>query len=282
MTRTFTRSTVFVLQLLGVALSIAPLRAQDTSRAEVGTFRSDSTVLRYALDRPSGPGPFPIIVFVHGSGRVTHDEMLNIVPRFNALGFAVFRYDKRGVGESGGTYRGVNATTSMTVIPQLAGDAAAAFATACAAPHIDSKRCGFFGASQAGWIIPEAMRIVKRAAFAILFSGATIPVGNQMYYNKLTVEDKTSLDSASAALAHFDGNSGYDPRQTLASMFTPSLWLLGLQDKLLPNRMAIAQLDSLRLAGRPIHVKGYQDYGHNLGPEIWSEVEAFLAPFRSH
>ena len=196
-------------------------------------------------------------------------------------GFAVFRYDKRGVGESGGTFRGVNAATSVSVIPELARDAAAAFTTACSARAIDPKRCGFFGASQAGWIIPEAMQLTTHAAFAILFSGVAVPVGDEMFYERLAQQSTVSLDSAYRALPSFTGNSGHDPRATLALLRSPTLWLLGMQDVLIPNRLAAKQLDSLNSRQRPVVVKTYTNYGHALGSEIWPDIDAFLKPFRN-
>lgn len=275
-------STARLALLLALsACDASATRAQDGAGADTGSFRSDTTSLRYTMDRPPGRGPFPVIVLVHGSGRTTRDEMLNIVPRFTERGFAVFRYDKRGVGESGGVFRGVNAATSITVIPELARDAAAALATACAAPDIDATRCGYFGASQAGWIIPEAVRIQGHAAFAILFSGVTVPVGVQMRFANVTSVTGTALDSAYAAIEHFTGDAGYDPASTLAQFRAPSLWLLGLEDRLLPNRSAIGQLQALRASGLPVSAIAFPTYGHALGPDIWRDIDAFLSPFRS-
>ena len=271
-------STVTVVAMIG-ALSACSVTAPDDEGPQVGTFRSDTTTLAFVLDRPNGSGPFPVVVMVHGSGRTTRDEMLNLVPQFTARGFAVFRYDKRGVGESGGTYRGVSVVSSLTVIPELARDAAAALATACGSRRIDATRCGFFGASQAGWIIPEALMLTRSAAFAILFSGVADPVGVEIYYERLATQPTVSLDSAYAALPHFAGDRGYDPRATLAAMTTPTLWLLGMEDLLVPNRLAVPHLESLRSAGLPVTVRAYPTYGHALGPDVWPDIDLFLSPF---
>ena len=61
--------------------------------------------LAYSLDLPHGAGPFPAIVAGHGSGRVTRQQMEGFAARWTAMGFAVLRFDKRGVGESTGVYR---------------------------------------------------------------------------------------------------------------------------------------------------------------------------------
>src|SRR5689334_9570751 len=46
----------------------------------------------------------PVVVFVHGSGRATRQDYWSISDRLNSEGYATFRYDKRGVGRSGGTF----------------------------------------------------------------------------------------------------------------------------------------------------------------------------------
>lgn len=242
-----------------------------------GTFLSDGTTLGYTFARPEGAGPFPVVVLIHGSGRTTRDEMLNIVPQFLQRGIAVLRYDKRGVGESGGQYSGVGPVNSITMIPQLARDAAAAMQVACAAERIDAHRCGFFGVSQAGWVIVEALSHSADADFAVLYSGVTIPVGLQIYFSQLTANPELALSEAVAALEGFTGNPGYDPAMRLSEMSVPTLWLLGLEDRLLPNALAAPQLLRLRDAGQPVEVRTYPGYGHALGPAIWPHVEEFIA-----
>jgi hypothetical protein len=76
--------------------------------------------LAYSLDLPAGSGPFPAIVAGHGSGRVTRQQMEGSAARWTAMGFAVLRFDKRGVGESTGVYSEVGAQASPRMIPLLA------------------------------------------------------------------------------------------------------------------------------------------------------------------
>jgi pimeloyl-ACP methyl ester carboxylesterase len=62
------------------------------------------------ITRPAGAaGPFPAIVLIGGSGYTDRDETVFGIPVFGQLakglveaGFVVVRYDKRGVGQSGG------------------------------------------------------------------------------------------------------------------------------------------------------------------------------------
>jgi hypothetical protein len=76
------------------------------SPGETITFRNGEVTLAGVLDLPAGNGPFPAIVTVHGSPPLTRNDRYNlyISDFFLQHGFAVLRYDKRGAGESTGTY----------------------------------------------------------------------------------------------------------------------------------------------------------------------------------
>ena len=105
--------------------------------------------LAYSIDMPVGAGPFPAIVMAHGSGRVTRHDQGYFAREWLNLGFAVLRYDKRGVGESTGAYSGVGIANGERMIADLASDAAAAARFLRARPRIDAKSVGLFGSSQA-------------------------------------------------------------------------------------------------------------------------------------
>ena len=131
--------------------------ANPSATAGGGTFFTSGDVrLAYALDLPPGRGPFPAVVAGHGSGRTTRQQMAWLAGRWTAMGFAVLRFDKRGVGESSGTYVNVGTQGSPTVFPQLAADIAAGVRFLRERPDIDRRRVGLVGNSQAGWILPLA------------------------------------------------------------------------------------------------------------------------------
>ena len=85
----------------GAAVMLALLCAchadspSGSSAVSGGTFPSGDIRLGYTLDLPSGAGPFPAIVFGHGSGRATRDEARGLASRLVAAGFAVLRYVDR-------------------------------------------------------------------------------------------------------------------------------------------------------------------------------------------
>jgi hypothetical protein len=227
------------------------------------------------LERPVGSGPFPAVVIGHGSGRATTADGAAYVPFLRARGFAVLRYDKRGVGQSTGTYRGVSAANSEAQIAELAGDMAAAIAFLASRPGIDARRLGLMGTSQAGWVMVAAAERSSLVRFAIAVTGSVEPVGVNIGYEDLR---EVPIDEAYTQLASFTGRSGYDPATALRALAIPTLWLLGGQDRLVPTRECVKILDRLRAGGAPTSFVVYPEEGHGLpGANYWPDIDAFLA-----
>ena len=111
------------------------------------SFQSHGSKLGGTLLEPPGPGPHPLVVFVHGSERTS--PMSGSYPLILAAhGISVLAYDKRGTGKSEGEY-----TQNFEL---LADDAAAAMAEARRIAVGRFSRIGYFGGSQGGWIAPLA------------------------------------------------------------------------------------------------------------------------------
>jgi uncharacterized protein len=240
------------------------------------TFPSGDVRLSYALDLPSGPGPFPALVFGHGSGRSTKQESAVLASRLAARGYAVLRYDKRGVGLSGGTYEGVGVANSERMINQLAGDLAAGATFMATRPEVNPRRIGLIGASQAGWIVPAAA--AQGGAWSmVLLSGPTVSVGEEIFYSGLAEGTTTPFDELSRLLLGFRGARGYDPRPALERVDVPGFWILGAQDRSIPTRETVAILEQLAGAGKPYRWVVHPNAGHALeGVDVTAEVLAFL------
>jgi dipeptidyl aminopeptidase/acylaminoacyl peptidase len=101
---------IFTLSFfLGVCLAV-PARAQDVPPSlhtkERVTFKSSGNTLVGFLFKPDGPGPFPGLVWNHGS-----EKNPDAAPQFDAVaavfvpaGYVVFAPVRRGHGDSQGPY----------------------------------------------------------------------------------------------------------------------------------------------------------------------------------
>jgi pimeloyl-ACP methyl ester carboxylesterase len=281
------RAAAVVLVLAALVAACGDDAPSLPSQPAGRTFPSGDIRIGYTLDLPSGSGPFPAIVFGHGSGRSTRDEARGLGGRMVSAGFAVLRYDKRGVGESGGVYEGVGPINGERVLSLLADDMAAGVAFLGTRPEIDSRRIGLMGVSQAGWVIPLAARRAPSAAFMVLVVGPTVSVGLEIFYSDLAERTAVPLEQVYPQLTEFRGPAGFDPRPTLEAISTPGLWLLGEQDRSIPTPHTVAVLAELRAAGRPYRWIVYPGAGHGMTDaatgapvDYLSDVIEFLAPWR--
>ena len=92
--------------LLALALLLpACARQPQPARVEEITFQSGEYTLVGDLRTPAGTGPFPVILFVHGSDdadRTLFGYYLPVMERMLRAGYAVFSWDKPGTGQSTG------------------------------------------------------------------------------------------------------------------------------------------------------------------------------------
>ena len=250
-------------------------------------FASGDTPLAGTLHLPEGPGPFPAVVVVHGSGRRTAEELRWMGEAWSHAGFAALTYDKRGVGGSGGTYAGVGVPNSERVLTTLADDALAGLRFLEQQRDVLPGSVGLVGVSQGGWIAPLAASRSDDVAFVVLYSGPTVSVGEEIFYSELTGDERgtTSLSDAEITdrLAAYDGPRGFDPVPALRSMDAPALWLLGELDRSIPIPRTVAILDGLRAEGMPFEYQVYPGADHSLrdrttgqAVDTWPAVMAWL------
>jgi uncharacterized protein len=273
------------LALLGAGCGNAGGPSAPSTPATLDTFPSGDIRLAYRLDVPPGPGPFPAVVMGHGSGQATRHQLGSMAQGFVAAGFAVLRYDKRGVGDSGGVYEVAgNVPNSERTFPILAGDMLAGVEFLKTRPEIDAARIGLFGVSQAGWIIPLAASRSSDVKFMVLVVGPTVSVGVENYYSSLVeLSPAASLDDAYARSRVYAGPHGYDPLPTLEALSTPGLWLLGGVDRSIPTPLTVEVLQSLQDSGHPYRFIVYPSADHNLstaGVDFMGDAVRFLEPWR--
>ena len=138
-----------------------PLRVSDT------TFVSHGTPLVGRLLLPPGHARVPVVVLVHGAERASARRIYALQRLLPAQGVGAFVYDKRGTGDSGGTY-----TQDFGL---LADDAIAAMHEARRLAGTRLGRIGYQGGSQGGWVVPIAARR-EHVDFAIVSFGLAVSV----------------------------------------------------------------------------------------------------------
>jgi hypothetical protein len=123
------------------------------------------------ISRPAAPGssPLPAVVLVAGSGLVDRDEMVAAVPIFAQMagaladaGFLVVRYDKRGVGQSGGRIE-------SATMADYAEDVRSVVKFLTKRRDVDKRRIALAGHSEGGWVsLLAASRNDDVAALALI------------------------------------------------------------------------------------------------------------------
>jgi pimeloyl-ACP methyl ester carboxylesterase len=199
------------------------------------------------LSLPPGAGPFPAVAMVHGSGPRTRDEFDIFSSYLELNGFAVIADDKRGVGQSRGTYPGDLGRPGT--VDLLARDAQAEVSFLAKLPQVDPKRVGLFGDSQAGWISPLAASRARAVHWMISNSGPTATVGETDYWGSLAGESESPPSGTRAQmLAEVlkAGPSGFDPLPSLRKLAIPALWMFGSDDRNVPTELCVQRLEGLK------------------------------------
>ena len=159
-----------------------------------------------------GPGPYPAVILVSGSGQQDRDEtiaghkpFLVIADALSRAGIAVMRYDDRGVGASAVDDPDLvaNATTE-----DFASDTAAVLAAVRGHARIDESRVGLIGHSEGGLIAGLVAADDPDIACVVLLASPGVKgealMNRQMTlaHNafELTIEQRQALAEATARL----------------------------------------------------------------------------------
>jgi len=182
----------------------APPRAwqrPDYSRPDAFTEReltagAEGWPLPATLSLPNGPGPFPAVVLVHGSGPNDRDESVGAAKPFRDLaeglascGVAVLRYEKRTRHHAAK----LASTASLTLREEVLDDALAALALLRRTPGVDPRRVFLLGHSLGAWLAPVIAAEDGRLAGVILMAAPARPL-EQLYVEQIRYI--SSLDPA--------------------------------------------------------------------------------------
>lgn len=178
-----------------VTEKVKPLRPQNPVApfpyySEEVAFNNSIANVKLAgtLTLPQKEGNFPAVILITGSGPQDRDEKLFDHQPFLVLsdyltrnGFAVLRYDDRGVAQSTGDFKA--ATTK-----DFATDVESALAYLRTRKEINQKKIGLIGHSEGGMIAPMVAAEDKNVAFIVLLAGPGMPITELMLLQKEKID----------------------------------------------------------------------------------------------
>jgi pimeloyl-ACP methyl ester carboxylesterase len=129
------------------------------------------------LTYPKRGGPFPAVVLLAGSGghdrnagMSLHKTLLVLADHLTRQGFAVLRYDKRGVGLTGGRLH------PFSTIDDYSSDALAAVRFLQKQPNIDPAKVGIIGHSEGAIVAAMvAAKAPQDVCFIVMLGGSGLP-----------------------------------------------------------------------------------------------------------
>ena len=239
--------------------------AQDDHREVVVHFTCENATQAATVYLPTGSGPHPAVVWVHGDGPQRRLRFgPGVIGTLVAAGIAILSYDKRGVGDS----EGVCCPGDKGSFDPLAADAIGAVNAIRTLPGINPSEVGLIGASQAGWVVPIAAARSPDVAFTVLVDGPTVTQGEELLYSVLTGEEGGGGGVLSKQAITYRlkqaGPSGFDPRPFLERSRVPGLWLYGADDRSIPVDQSRAILERLRSVGKDVTIITFPGAGHGL------------------
>ncbi|WP_304131745.1 S9 family peptidase [Ignavibacterium album] len=141
----------------------------------------DSITLAGTFTYPKEDGKFPAVVLITGSGAQNRDEeifnhkpFLVISDFLTKNGYAVLRFDDRGVGESEGNH-------SIATTFDFAEDVRAAIKYLKARNEVDKNKIGLIGHSEGAMIASIVASESDDVAFIILMAGPGLPGDSILY-----------------------------------------------------------------------------------------------------
>lgn len=156
------------------------------------TFTSHDTTLAGRLILPKGTGTVPIVVLLHGAEHDSARKFYALQRMLPAEQIGAFVFDKRGTGESGGSY--------SQDFDLLADDAVAAMRAARRLAGRRAGRVGYQAGSQGGWVAPLAANRAHVDFVIVCFGLAVSVIDEDQQEVEIEMREKghSSADIASA------------------------------------------------------------------------------------
>ena len=195
------------------------------------------------LTLPNGPGPFPAVVLVAGSGPEDQDETILANKPFKDIAWglasrniAVLRYNKRTL-QYASQLQAQDA--GLTVNQETVDDARAAVTLLSKRPEIDPRRIFVLGHSLGGMLAPRIAQGDAQVAGLVILAGDTRPleqtIVDQVKYivgleGKITPEGQKQIDAAEQSAKQIESPAlAADTKLNVLSSSIPGSYFLDLR-----------------------------------------------------
>ena len=246
---------VFALVLLLVAYNVLR-HLVFWGTTETVTFDSGEISLVGTFAKPDGEGPFPAVVVLLGSGPETRSGPAYRINAANMLrhGFAVLIFDKRGSGDSGGTFE-------TATFAEFAADAKAAVHYLAGRKDVNENEIGLLANSESGWYSAQVAAETQQVAFVINRVGPPLPwrdtviweVRNELMDTGIAEPDIETLLAATERRWRFYAKVGNDPslsddpeREAINAELAHLRRSVPLADEVLPEKVRNYDADFYR------------------------------------
>ena len=177
----FSKIHFLLFMIVGGYVGFHSLAAQEMAvsyQEENLNFTSNGNEIFGKLITPHAhEGKLPVIVFVHGSGPEDYSSSGNyryLWEAFTKIGFACYSWDRPGVGQSQGKWYELS-------VMDRAKEVIGAVEKLKTVDVIDHSNIGFWGISQAGWVIPKITEAIEPAFVITVSSPVTTAFEQELY-----------------------------------------------------------------------------------------------------
>ena len=225
-----------------IAYSAPTYVTASAFRDEAFTVDAGGWPLPGTLSLPAGPGPFPAVVLVHGSGSNDRDTSIGPNKPFRDLaeglasrGIAVLRYDKRTRTHASR----IAGLRDFTVKEETVDDAVAAVKKLRETPGIRADRVFVLGHSLGGMLAPRIAAADPSIAGVILLAAAVKPLEQSivdqtrymaMLDGKVSPQEEAALTEANKLATAVRALKPGDAPVVSAGISAPASYWLDLRD----------------------------------------------------
>jgi len=289
-------------------MSAFSIEGDEAVRVPANGFNLAATITKAS----SAKGPQPAVVLIGGAGPADRDGTVAGIPVLGHLardlvqaGFVVVRYDKRGVGQSGGR-------AEMAGLVDYAEDARAvvSYLRKSRRRDVDGRRVAVVGHSEGAWVALQLAAVEKDIAALVMIAGASetggalvleqqqhlldlMKVGDDE--KKAKAELQAKINAAATGQGPWDGVDealrrqadtpwfasylAFEPATVMKNVRQPLLIVQGERDTQVPPRHAdaLATLARARRRTAAVEVVRVAGVNHLLVPADTGEVSEYAS-----